>query len=127
MRKIYAILKKVFQPMGRILSTREWAIKKETKLLLNKFKNNFEKAFEESLNGATDIVPIHDLIAANTEGKTLEGEPFGNWTVLIKFPSEELAKSFMTSDAYAPLRKLRVNELTTGSKAVLFPAGISGL
>ena len=67
MRKIYAILKKVFQPMGRILSTREWAIKKETKLLLNKFKNNFEKAFEESLNGATDIVPIHDLIAANTE------------------------------------------------------------
>ena len=65
------------------------------------------------------------LLAATKNGRTLEGEAFGNWTVLIHFPSKEMAYGFVTSEEYAPLMELRVNELTDGAHAVLIPAEIS--
>ena len=68
-----------------------------------------------------------ELLAATKNGKTLEGEPFGNWTVLLKFPTKDLAYNFITSEEYAPLMALRINELTTGSKAMLFPGEVPDL
>ena len=65
-----------------------------------------------------------ELLTATKAARTLEGEPFGNWTVLMKFPSKNLAYSFIKSEEYAPLMKLRVNELTTDGRAVLFPGEI---
>ena len=66
-----------------------------------------------------------EVLAATQNGKTLEGEPFGNWTVLLKFPSKDLVYGFITSEEYAPLITLRVNELTTGGRAFIFPAEIA--
>ena len=64
------------------------------------------------------------VIAANKEAETLEGPSFGNWTVLLKFPSKEFALSFINSKEYAPLKDLRINELTTDNRIFLFPAKI---
>lgn len=65
-----------------------------------------------------------ELLTATKAAKTLEGDAFGNWTVLMKFPSKKHAYGFITSEEYAPLIQLRVNELTTGGRAVLFPAEV---
>ena len=65
------------------------------------------------------------LLAATKNGRTLEGEPFGNWTVLMQFPSKEMAYGFVTSEEYAPLMELRVNQLTDGAHAVLIPGEIA--
>ena len=64
------------------------------------------------------------VVAANKEAEILEGEPFGNWTVLLKFPSKTTALDFVNSEAYAPLKDLRVNELTTGNQIILLPTKI---
>ncbi len=64
------------------------------------------------------------VIAANKEAETLEGPSFGNWTVLLKFPSRALALNFMNSKEYAPLKDLRINELTTDNRIFLLPAKI---
>lgn len=67
------------------------------------------------------------LLAATKSARTLEGDSFGNWTVLMQFPSKELAYGFITSEEYAPLMELRINQLTDGAQAVLIPGEISGL
>ena len=41
------------------------------------------------------------------------------------FPSKEMAYGFVTSEEYAPLMELRINELTDGAHAVLIPAEIA--
>ena len=65
------------------------------------------------------------LLAATKNAKTLEGGAFGNWTVLMRFPSKEMAYGFVTSKEYAPLMELRINKLTDGAHAVLIPAEIA--
>lgn len=65
------------------------------------------------------------LLAATKNARTLEGITFGNWTVLMKFPTKDLAYGFITSKEYAPLMELRVNELTDGAHAVLIPGELS--
>lgn len=65
------------------------------------------------------------LLAATKNARTLEGNAFGNWTVLMKFPTKDLAYGFITSKEYAPLMELRVNELTDGAHAVLIPGELS--
>ena len=65
------------------------------------------------------------LLAATKNARTLEGNDFGNWTVLMKFPTKDLAYGFITSKEYAPLMELRVNELTDGAHAVLIPGELS--
>ena len=67
------------------------------------------------------------LLAATKNGRTLEGEAFGNWTVLMQFPSKEMAYGFVTSEEYAPLMELRVNQLTDGAHAVLIPGELAAM
>ena len=54
----------------------------------------------------------------------VQNESFGNWTVLLKFPSNTTALDFINSEAYAPLKDLRINELTTGNQIILLPTKI---
>lgn len=67
------------------------------------------------------------LLAATKNGRTLEGETIGNWTVLMQFPSKNMAYGFVTSEEYAPLMELRVNTLTDETHAVLIPGEIAAM
>lgn len=67
------------------------------------------------------------LLAATKNGRTLEGEAIGNWTVLMEFPSKTMAYGFVTSKEYAPLMELRVNTLTDETHAVLIPGEITAM
>ena len=62
------------------------------------------------------------LLASTKQGATLEGDDLGNWTVLASFPSKALALKFWNSPEYAPLKALRINELTNDQEVFLFPA-----
>jgi|TARA_B110001452_G_scaffold265039_1_gene269050 hypothetical protein len=44
---------------------------------------------------------------------------------LSLFTSKEMAYGFVTSEEYAPLMELRVNQLTDGTHAVLIPGEIT--
>ena len=104
-------MEKTFYIIGRIEV-------KDYKIYLEKYGKPFMKVLEKYQG---------ELLAATKNGRTLEGEPFGNWTVLLKFPSKDLAYGFVTSEEYAPLMKLRVNELTTDNRALIFPGEIPDL
>lgn len=63
-----------------------------------------------------------EALASTTKAEILEGTGFGNWTVLIKFPSRKLANECMNSKEYSALSSLRIQELTTGGNIFLIPA-----
>jgi uncharacterized protein (DUF1330 family) len=60
-----------------------------------------------------------ELEVAAAEAELLEGEWGCNWTVVIKFPGKAAATAWYNSPGYAPLRALRINELTNGGSIVL--------
>ena len=62
------------------------------------------------------------LLVASASPAVLEGEWESTWTALIQFPDRASAMRWYESQEYAPLRKLRLEELTTGGAAVLFDA-----
>lgn len=62
-----------------------------------------------------------EVLAGSTKAEVKEGEGYGNWTVIIKFPSRELADECMSSEEYIKLSALRINELTTGGNIYLVP------
>ena len=59
-----------------------------------------------------------ETVAAAAAPTVLEGEWKGNWTVIIRFPSMEVATDWYNSAAYQPLKNLRIRELTNGGSAV---------
>ena len=82
---------------------------------------------EPSIYGAQTFVDYLDkyngkLLAATENGVTVEGKEDGNWTVLIEFATGKDAFEFYASEEYAPLKKLRLDELTEGALAISFPA-----
>ena len=60
------------------------------------------------------------LLVASPSPTVLEGDWESTWTALIQFPDRATALRWYQSEEYAPLKKLRVEELTTGGAAVLF-------
>ena len=66
-----------------------------------------------------------NVLAANKKGVIVEGQEEGNWTVLIEFDSEKDAFEFYASPGYAPLKKMRLEELTDNALATSFPSEIS--
>ncbi len=60
-------------------------------------------------------------LAGTTKAEAKEGSNYGNWTVIIKFPSRELADECMSSAEYDRLASLRKNELTEGGNVILIP------
>lgn len=63
-----------------------------------------------------------EVVSATAQPEVLEGEWPANWTVILKFPSLAVAREWYQSDEYAPLKALRINELTNGGSAVLVEA-----
>ncbi len=62
------------------------------------------------------------LLVGSTTPIVLEGQWEATWTVLIQFPDRATALRWYQSEEYAPLKKLRLEELTTGGAAALFEA-----
>ncbi|MBT8467804.1 MAG: DUF1330 domain-containing protein [Myxococcales bacterium] len=71
-----------------------------------------------------------EVLVASETVKVLEGEWEANWTVVIRFPSLEVAEQWYHSPEYQPLKELRMNELTEGGPFVMvegFDASLLGL
>ena len=62
-----------------------------------------------------------ELLVSSADAETLEGEWSGNWTVLIRFPSWETAVEWYESPDYAPLKRARIQDLTSAGNLVLLP------
>ena len=60
------------------------------------------------------------LLVGSASPTVLEGDWESTWTALIQFPDRPSALRWYESEEYAPLKKLRREELTTGGTAVLF-------
>lgn len=60
-----------------------------------------------------------EILVATPNATTLEGEWSGNWTVVIRFPSVEAARTWYESDQYAPLKRVRTQEVTSGGNLAL--------
>ena len=59
------------------------------------------------------------MIAGTPAPTVLEGEWDGSWAAILRFPSMEMAKNWYNSPEYAPLKELRINELTEGGQILL--------
>lgn len=85
---------------------------------------DYKTYFKEYALKFNDILPKFqgEVLSGTTKADVIEGERYGNWTVLIKFPSKELAYECINSEEYAPLAALRINELSTGGNVRIIPA-----
>lgn len=89
---------------------------KDYEAYLEKYATPFESILDK-FNGK--------VLAATKKGVVVEGKEEGNWTVLIEFQNGKDAFNFYASEEYAPLKKLRLEELTDNALAISFPAEIS--
>jgi len=62
------------------------------------------------------------LLVASGSPTVLEGDWGWTWTAVIQFPDRDSAMRWYESEGYAPLKKLRLEELTTGGTVALFEA-----
>lgn len=60
------------------------------------------------------------LLVASPSPAVLEGDWDSTWTAVIQFPDRAAALRWYQSQEYAPLKKLRLEELTTGGTVALF-------
>ena len=63
-----------------------------------------------------------EILAASPTVEQLEGDWPGNWTVIVKVPSAEIARDLYHSEKYAPFRQARIEELANQSTLVIVPA-----
>lgn len=62
-----------------------------------------------------------EIIVASPEAEVLEGDWPGNWTVVVKVPSAEIARSLYNSEKYAPFKKARIERLANETTFAIFP------
>jgi uncharacterized protein (DUF1330 family) len=60
------------------------------------------------------------ILVASPSPTVLEGHWEPTWTALIQFPDRGSAMQWYESEAYAPLKRLRLQELSTGGAVALF-------
>ena len=74
MKTLKSFLKNILGFLGQFFSARERAIKKEYRLMLLKFKETSEKAFESGLRGIHDTIEFQEIVksVANATKKKLE-------------------------------------------------------
>jgi uncharacterized protein (DUF1330 family) len=61
------------------------------------------------------------FLAASRSVAIKEGQSSGNFTAIIRFPSEESAAGMYESPEYAPLKAIRINDLTDGGNLIFIP------
>ena len=62
-----------------------------------------------------------EILVATTQPEVLEGSWPGNWTVIVKVPSAEIARALYESDEYAPFKKARIEQLTNATHFAILP------
>ena len=62
-----------------------------------------------------------EILVATTQPEILEGSWPGNWTVIVKVPSAEIARALYESDEYAPFKKARIEQLTNETHFAILP------
>lgn len=62
------------------------------------------------------------FLAATPQAEAIEGALGGNFTAILRFPSREAAQAMYESAEYAPLKRLRQEELTTQGQVLFIPA-----
>ena len=62
------------------------------------------------------------FLAATPQAEAIEGTLGGNFTAILRFPSREAAQAMYESAEYAPLKRLRQEELTTKGQVLFIPA-----
>jgi uncharacterized protein (DUF1330 family) len=60
------------------------------------------------------------LLIASGDPAVLEGDFEATWTALFRFPDRATAMRWYESTEYAPLKKLRIEELSAGGSVALF-------
>jgi len=60
-----------------------------------------------------------EVLVASRSAECKEGEWPANWTVVIRFPSVQVVHEFYASPEYAPLKALRIDELTDGGAVAI--------
>ncbi len=63
-----------------------------------------------------------EIIVASDQAEVLEGDWGGNWTVVVRVPSADVARDLYHSEQYAPFRKARMEELANSTHLAIFPA-----
>ena len=63
-----------------------------------------------------------EIVAASTEAEVLEGDWDGNWSVIVKVPSAEIAKALYDSEKYEPFKKARQETLANKTTLAIVPA-----
>ena len=61
------------------------------------------------------------FLAASRNVEIKEGQSSGNFTAIIRFPSEEAASEMYESPEYAPLKAKRIDDLTDGGNLIFIP------
>jgi len=62
-----------------------------------------------------------EILVAADQAEVLEGNWPGNWTVVVRVPSAEIARDLYNSEKYAPFKKARIEQLTRASSLAIFP------
>jgi uncharacterized protein (DUF1330 family) len=62
-----------------------------------------------------------EVLAATAEARVEEGEALGNWTVIVKFPDADSANAWYQSEAYAPLKQMRIERLSNSGSVMMVP------
>ena len=63
-----------------------------------------------------------EIVAASDQAEVLEGEWNGNWSVIVKVPSAQVARDLYHSEKYAPFRKKRMDDLANSTTLAIVPA-----
>lgn len=62
-----------------------------------------------------------EIIAASDQAEVLEGQWRGNWSVIVKVPSSDIARDLYNSEKYAPFKKARTEQLANETTLVIIP------
>jgi uncharacterized protein (DUF1330 family) len=73
------------------------------------------KGYEGDVPGIVPLLQKHgaEVLVADYESQPLEGEP-RKVNVVLKFPSEEAARTFYNDPAYGPVRQIRLGSTKGG-------------
>ncbi|WP_277871174.1 DUF1330 domain-containing protein [Dokdonella fugitiva] len=83
---------------------------------------DFQKYFEHYGSQMSSVAAKFggEFLAASREAIAKEGASSGNFTAILRFPSEEAAIAMYNSQEYAPLKAKRL-ELTNGGNVIFVP------
>jgi uncharacterized protein (DUF1330 family) len=83
---------------------------------------DFQKYFEHYGSKMRSVAAKFggEFLAASREAIAKEGVPSGNFTAILRFPSEEAAIAMYDSQEYAPLKAKRL-ELTKDGNVIFVP------